>query len=189
MGRPPIGKRAMTAAERQRRHRATANKSPVTKPVTKPSDGSNAKELAAAKARIRELENAGAVAAAEIAAERKRQARKSVTKPADPDTEIARAKATIANLRRALRHFQKRPEGKIDARTFTIIRSRMHPDRVSDPEKKARYKAAFEVFGELEKAVVDKDQLPLTREEWDAMRKKPEAKKRQSPKPARAIAK
>ena len=48
MGRPPIGKRPMTAAERQRRHRGTAfrddepavTKPPVTKPeapaVTKP---------------------------------------------------------------------------------------------------------------------------------------------------------
>ena len=58
MGRPPIGKIAMTDAERMRRYRA---KHPVTKPVTKPSaadtaDSALKQELATAKARIRELE-------------------------------------------------------------------------------------------------------------------------------------
>jgi len=79
-------------------------------------------------------------------------ARKPATKPANPDSEVGRLKATIVDLRRGLKHFQKRKDGKIGSRSYTVIRSRMHPDRVSDPEKKA-------VFGELEKAVVDKDQL------------------------------
>jgi hypothetical protein len=47
MGRPPIGKTAMTDAERQRRHRAQLrNTSPVTKPVTKPAQPDR-RELAA----------------------------------------------------------------------------------------------------------------------------------------------
>ena len=38
MGRPPIGKTAMTDAERQRRHRAQFRDSkPVTKSVAKPT--------------------------------------------------------------------------------------------------------------------------------------------------------
>jgi uncharacterized phage infection (PIP) family protein YhgE len=56
MGRPPIGKVAMTATERVRRFRAKqrADK-PVTKPVTKP-DTALEKELAQAKRHIAELE-------------------------------------------------------------------------------------------------------------------------------------
>jgi hypothetical protein len=80
-------------------------------------------------------------------------------KPVNPDSDLARAKdkATIAELRRRLKYFQKRPEGKIDQRTFTILRSRFHPDRVKDPEQKARYRIAFEVIGELESSLVDKN--------------------------------
>jgi hypothetical protein len=60
VGRPPIGKVAMTAAERMRLYRRKlAAAKPVTKPVTKPaSDGDDAlvKELVQAKTRIAELE-------------------------------------------------------------------------------------------------------------------------------------
>ena len=51
MGRPPIGKAAMTNAERVARHRALHPK-PVTKPVTKPSPAQDAadKEIAELKA-------------------------------------------------------------------------------------------------------------------------------------------
>ncbi len=75
MGRPPIGKTAMTGAERVRRYRLKhAADQPVTKQtssVTKPASPDNAalvKEVAQAKARNAELEKAGAAAAAEIAA-------------------------------------------------------------------------------------------------------------------------
>jgi|307.fasta_scaffold16917_4 hypothetical protein len=54
MGRPPIGKHAMSAAERQRRHRAQAK--PVTKSVTKPITAQANAEIAALKVRIAELE-------------------------------------------------------------------------------------------------------------------------------------
>jgi hypothetical protein len=55
MGRPPIGKHAMTDAERQRRHRAQFRDS---KPVTKPAEADKAKdrEIASLRARIAELE-------------------------------------------------------------------------------------------------------------------------------------
>jgi hypothetical protein len=55
MGRPPLGKQAMSDAERQRRHRAAH---PVTKPVTKPAAQAAAQaaaEIAALKAQIASL--------------------------------------------------------------------------------------------------------------------------------------
>jgi hypothetical protein len=166
-----------TNAERQRRYIAKLKaqaKASVSNATAGRDHAALAKELAQAKARNAELEGQLARLRKSAAAE---STRKPVTKPANPDSEVARLKATILDLRRALRHFRTRDGGKIDSRSYTIIRSRMHPDRVSDPEKKARYKVAFEVFGELEKAVVDKDQLTLVREGWDAMQKKPKAKK------------
>ena len=66
----------------------------------------------------------------------------------------------------------------MDDRTFTVLRSHVHPDRVQNPEQKARYKTAFEVLSELEGRLVDKDQAFLANEKWDHVRKKkPEAKK------------
>ena len=65
MGRPPIGKVAMTGAERVRRYRLKhRTEKPVTKTVTKPSTTDNAK-IASREAHIRELE-------AELARERAR---------------------------------------------------------------------------------------------------------------------
>jgi hypothetical protein len=63
MGRPPIGKIAMTSAERVRRHRLKHCPEPVTKPVTK----RGTVDVEALVARIRELEG-------ELARERKRRA-------------------------------------------------------------------------------------------------------------------
>ena len=58
MGRPPIGKVAMTSAERVRRHRAKQwADGAVTKPVTK-QDASDAGVVASLEARILELEAA-----------------------------------------------------------------------------------------------------------------------------------
>jgi hypothetical protein len=62
----------------------------------------------------------------------------------------------------------------IDSRTFTVVRSRLHPDRAHDPEQKARYRIAFEVFGEIERQVVDKESASMsTLADWDARRKTP----------------
>ena len=151
----------------------------------------NLRELEARFVEAIEAEQAkiGANAEAEIAALKAQLARKRkrqpVTKPVDPNSEVARLKVTITELRARLNHFKTREGGKVDTRTFTIMHSRMHPDRVSDPKKKARYKIAFDVFGKLKNLMVDKAQLPLTREEWDARRKKPQTKKRQPAVPPR----
>jgi hypothetical protein len=48
MGRPPIGKKAMTAAERQRRYRAGL--------TAKPAPTGKDREIARLKARVRDLE-------------------------------------------------------------------------------------------------------------------------------------
>jgi hypothetical protein len=62
MGRPPIGKHAMSAAERQRRHRAQfRDTKPVTKP-TAPQPDERDREIAALKARVAELERQLALA-------------------------------------------------------------------------------------------------------------------------------
>jgi hypothetical protein len=160
-----------TNAERQRRYIQRLKARAAS------ASGTASHEIAALKRQTKADADQIATLRGKLAELQNRKPR-ATTKPVNPDGEVAGLKATITYLRRALKHFQKRKDGKIDSRSYTIIRSRMHPDRVSDPEKKARYKIAFEVFGELEKAVVDKEQGPLTREEWDA-RKKPEAKKRQ----------
>jgi hypothetical protein len=59
MGRPPIGKRPMTAAERQRRHRlgfTFRDTKPDTKPVTKPDASVTKLELKALQERLDEIE-------------------------------------------------------------------------------------------------------------------------------------
>jgi hypothetical protein len=73
MGRPPIGKQAMSGAERQRRYldRLLAGKSSATKPK-----GPDSRDRETFKARIAELE-------AEVA--RLLASKPSVTKPAKPD--------------------------------------------------------------------------------------------------------
>jgi hypothetical protein len=76
MGRPPIGKQAMSGAERQRRYldRLLAGKASVTKPAQ--PDGRD-REIAQLKARIAELQ----------------AAKPSVTKPAQPLTRSHRREA------------------------------------------------------------------------------------------------
>jgi uncharacterized small protein (DUF1192 family) len=77
MGRPPIGKSAMTDAERMRRYRLKHGKGkPVTKPVTKPAGPDHdvlVQELAQARARIADAAAEIAVLKAELARERKQR--------------------------------------------------------------------------------------------------------------------
>ena len=98
MGRPPIGKTAMTAAERMRRHRL---KHTAAKPAAKPSADTAAttiaalrKELATAMVRIAELEKVGAAAAAEtiaLKAARREAAEAKHSKPGIDDGDQAAA--------------------------------------------------------------------------------------------------
>ena len=128
---------------------------------------------------------------AALKAERRKTA-KPVTKPVDPESKEARYKATIADLRARLRYFQMRPQGKIDQRTSTLIRSNLHPDRVKDPEHKARFRIAFEVYGERERLWVDEDQAFIANEKDMLLGRKAQAKKRQhkpSPKSVKGLPK
>jgi hypothetical protein len=110
MGRPPIGKTAMTDAERMRRYRLKhgADK-PGTKPVTKPAGAdTNAlvQELAQAKVRIAELER-------ELTSEREqREAAETNAAKAAPrdnkDALIAELEEEIQGLRLHIRFGPKR---------------------------------------------------------------------------------
>jgi hypothetical protein len=98
-----------TNAERQRRYiqRLKARAGSVSNAADTREIAALKQELVQAHARI--AEQAGKIARLRFvksaAAESRR---KPVTKPAGPDSELARAKATIADLRARLRHFQKR---------------------------------------------------------------------------------
>jgi hypothetical protein len=94
MGRPPIGKVAMTGAERTRLYRLKHAK-PVTKAVTK-STGTDAAELAQAKARLAEKD--ARIAELEAVVASKPAKPDPATKPGpDPrDEEIAKLKASLA---------------------------------------------------------------------------------------------
>ncbi len=100
MGRPPIGKTAMTDAERMRRYRLKhGTAKPVTKPVTKPAgtDAALAQELAAAKARIAALE-----------LEREQRANAAKAAPRDKDDRIAELEEEIRALQLHIRFGPKR---------------------------------------------------------------------------------
>jgi hypothetical protein len=78
MGRPPIGKTAMTDAERMRRYRLKHGKAkPVTKPVTKPAGPDHdvlVQELAQARARITDVAAENTALKTELARERSMRA-------------------------------------------------------------------------------------------------------------------
>jgi hypothetical protein len=86
MGRPPIGKHAMSGAERQRRYleKLLGGKSTVSS-VTKQTKADEAKdrEIAALRARIAKLEAENAALKAQLARERAEKAQPSVTNAAE----------------------------------------------------------------------------------------------------------
>jgi hypothetical protein len=159
MGRPPIGKVAMTGAERTRLYRL---KHGTTKSVPKPSADNAAeiaalrKELAQAKARIAELEKAGAVAADEVArlkdelytarmesvgarfAPRPRATKPKAEKPPLPpdevrDRQIKALKTRLRNVTSELHasrewHARKTP-GAMPFRTRGALMKCLHPDQ------------------------------------------------------------
>jgi Rad3-related DNA helicase len=106
MGRPPIGKTAMTDAERMRRYRLKHGKA---KPVTKPAGPDYdvlVQELAQARARIAELER-------ELTSEREQReaAEANAAKAAPRDNKgdrIAELEAEIRDLRLHIRFGPKR---------------------------------------------------------------------------------
>ena len=147
MGRPPIGKVAMTGAERTRLYRRRLG--PVTKPVTKPAGPSHdalVQELVEARAeigllrqRIQDLEKALG----------NKPKPKSEPKPSlDPGSEAARQikalKTRVRNLQDQLamerNTFLKL--GRMDFATRSLIAKVLHPEAtLSDKVRDDAYKA------------------------------------------------
>jgi chromosome segregation ATPase len=124
MGRPPIGKVAMTGAERIARYRA---KHGLDKPATKQTkpDAALAQELAKAKARIRELEQAALA---------KTDAVPPVTKQTKPDAgpleaQIRKLEAELARERNA----RAAAEAKV---AKLAAKPKLPPDEVRDNQIK-----------------------------------------------------
>jgi uncharacterized small protein (DUF1192 family) len=182
-GRPPLGKQAMSGAERQRRYLDRRLKVAQTDTALKA-------ELAQARKRIAELE----ARAAELEAETGRLKAKATTGQAPPhdgaagkriaalEAEIAKLKAElqakpvtvetakIAALENKLsavneiaNHFAQMIRGGLPPVTFTpkeytLLIGCLHPDRVLDAAERKRYERAFLLFTDRlpEKFFVDK---------------------------------
>jgi hypothetical protein len=130
MGRPPIGDRPMTAAERLARFRAKH------KPAPKPSPRDA--EIARLKGRIGQLE-----------AQLVRKVAKPAAKPIDSDSELARLKTSNGNLRRELRAMKDWYQKQVrehERRTFmpkatyAALVKCLHPDSPL-PTDKQRFEA------------------------------------------------
>ena len=136
MGRPPIGKRAMTATERQRRWRA---KSRANKPAPKPAASVRTVSL---QARVRQLEadQAALIAAmgklllamAQRLADRPKQARPVL------EAAVREFRAVLARLRASDRTSRPktRPDKVLDGRRFvvTVTGYRRHMFWLLDPD-------------------------------------------------------
>lgn len=150
MGRPPIGERAMTEAERKRRLRALARErqpvpkpdKPVPKPASDAGHAALAEELAQARARLATLE-------AQLASERQRQT------PAEPV--IARETLSLSaqqKLDTAIRQEMRRLAREADQ----IVNERVqrHMDEIMLPDLKQKIAQAQELF-KRRRALMDKE--------------------------------
>jgi hypothetical protein len=178
MGRPPIGKIAMTAAERVAKHRASKA---VTKPVTKPSAADNA-ALVAARARISELEAELAKAKAPSTHGKLSKAQHNMNEQKFHDAVNARVREFLAetilpNWRKEQDEFKKlmnARKGVMDKATFNAIRRALHPDSRNSISDKMLGEA-FDKFMTLEKRLLTEKDSPttwgkMTLEEMDARR-------------------
>jgi hypothetical protein len=183
MGRPPIGKFAMSTAERVRRHRA--KRGPVTKRnETSPVTNRNETRLEAENAVLRaELAAALSTSGQEKldAAIRREKGRLAETFHQAVNDRVREflAETILPNHRReqaeAKRVMASR-KGIMDKATFNKIRRGLHPDSrnsISD----AALGAAFDAFMGLEKLLLDEKEsptrfqrLPETMAEWDALK-------------------
>jgi hypothetical protein len=152
MGRPPIGKVAMTGAERVRRHRLKHRAGrAVTKPVT--IQAGDATDVARLNARIRELEAehrrekdradfamrhikemgkkfAAALRAARPPAAPPKPARTPLPPDEQREREIKGLRTRVRNLAAELRHTreQAKNQGMMDRPTRILIAKVLHPD-------------------------------------------------------------
>jgi hypothetical protein len=197
MGRPPIGKVAMTGAERTRLYRLKRGiAKPVTKPVTKPKDaaamiGALQKQLAAAKARIAELEAGKAAidpATFSMSAQKRMEAwqRQRMAAMMQSFQQIVRDEVhrrideiILPDWRHKIKEAKliyERRKGIMDKATFKLIWSALHPDsRKSISDKKLA--EAFDAFSAMEKYLLNEKDSPTTfgdvpssLAEWDKVR-------------------
>jgi hypothetical protein len=157
MGRPPIGKRAMTGAERVQRHRAKQQRTPVTKrnetAVAKPT--APEKELAqmgwlrAEVARLKAMLREDADAA---------KYRKKVVELQAQMAEMRRVMKEIAKERdryqKRVRPKFREATGLLTSQTYRAIVKALHSDRVQHVTP-AELKAAERVFITLRPLFID----------------------------------
>jgi hypothetical protein len=164
MGRPPIGKVAMTGAERVRRFRAKQRaEQPVTErnetPVTKQgaADGAEIERLKAENERLRKELTAAredvAAQAMQFRDELKRRAAKPKAEKAPlPPDEVrerqikslqTRVRNLTAELHAAREWHRKKADGTMSFATMSAISKALHPDRELSEEERS---TAFKLF-------------------------------------------
>jgi hypothetical protein len=187
-GRPPIGERAMTAAERQRKRRDALRAQQPAQPKpkaradgpSKAAEGRAERDLAEARQeirqelrrRIRELEQAG-------------------TAPRDADEKIARLEARLSEWEKFHTVYEiyldeaerliKARKGVLTASQFAALRRCLHPDtrKTQDNETLDR---AFRVINSRKIAFLSEQQMPTKKPSTPAilfetmMRKREQAK-------------
>jgi hypothetical protein len=150
-GRPPLGKRAMTTEERQRRYweRVLREQTPPESkeiPTLK-------RELAQARARIATLEQ-------ELA----RARRAAVPRPESEEIaalqrQLKGVRTQNTNLKAALRiEAELRLKHPIMSRALhRQILGCLHPDRIADPDLKPRYQKTFAAFSVMKFKFIDRE--------------------------------
>jgi hypothetical protein len=185
MGRPPIGKIAMTGAERVARYRRKHQ--PVTKPVTKQSGADASKATKRLEARIKELEAA-------LAREQERR------EAAEAKAAVSNAEATVM-LEARIRELEEIEERgwrvarrgiKFSSHDYRLLKSILHPDAVADPALKKKHEHAFKIFtDQLPEAMFREKKLdpnkpapkkptpmPETAAEWNAAKQRATAERK-----------
>jgi hypothetical protein len=152
----------MSGAERQRRYMANLldGKSSVTKPA-KP-DNAKDREIAALKARIRELE-AELVSPAPMKPEPDRKDERTAKLEKERDEAIKRCWDLHAYL-------ELRTKGVFTRTEFKKLQSFFHPDRVpKDEAERKRFTEAFNLISRCEKLLKEEplpEPPPMTKNEW-----------------------
>jgi hypothetical protein len=162
-GRPPIGKRPMTPAERQRRRRAGLTAKPTSayrdiEPVTKPTSPDNAKlakELAQAKARIAELERQRMRIAELEGREERPQAGASAQ---DEITALRDENYAFRVELEARNHvFKNRAGGGLSKGQYAILLQCCHPDNSAGPKTRSD---GFRLLKQIRYVLCNEAELP-----------------------------
>jgi hypothetical protein len=150
MGRPPLGKIAMTSTERSRRHRL---KHRPEQPTSRPSNDATLAHIAELEREVARLAAENAALKAELhdtimASSRfapKQRKPKTERPPLPPDEErdriIKGLKTRVQNLRLELHYTREWHKGKADGsmsfQTMSAIAKTLHPDRTPSEAERA----------------------------------------------------